>query len=83
MSDGDSAGLLIIGSVIIGAIALGFLWGLASVAWVIFGNSVAPRFLYPLEAKLLQWLQDRATARMYGTTIDVVRIRRKADTGSD
>lgn len=83
MSEGDSMGMLIIGCVLLGAVGLGVLWGLASVAWMILGNSIAPRFLYPLETKLLQWLQDRSTARMYGTTIDVVRIRRKADTGAD
>lgn len=44
-------------------------------------RAFARRFIYPLESRLLQRLQDRATARAFGTTVEVVRIRRKADTG--
>lgn len=83
MTNGNDSGLMIIGFVVMGAVALGLLWGIASVAWLVFGRSVAPRFLYPIESKLLQWLQDRATARAFGTSVDVVRVRRKADTRSD
>lgn len=48
-------------------------------AWV--GLSIAKRIVYPVESSLLRWLQDRATARAFGTSIEVVRVRRKADTG--
>ena len=37
------------------------------------------RMLRPLELRLFQWLQDRATARMLGADIDVIRMRRKMD----
>lgn len=45
------------------------------------GAAFARRFIHPVEGRLLRWLQDRATARAFGSSIDVVRIRRKADTG--
>lgn len=73
----------------LGILVLGFL--ALVIAWVVLlflrdiflslMHALAKRFLHPLEGLLLRWLQDRATARAFGTTVDVVRIRRKADTG--
>ncbi len=60
-----------------GAYLLGLVGGLILIPL----RFVAISFLYPIEGRLLRWLQDRATARAFGTSIDVVRIRRKADTG--
>lgn len=37
------------------------------------------RRLEPTEAKLLQWLQDRATARALGVDVGIIRARRKID----
>lgn len=37
------------------------------------------RAMIPTESQLLQWLQDRATARTLGTDADVIRARRKID----
>jgi hypothetical protein len=36
--------------------------------------------LRPLERRMLQWLQDRATARTLGIDIDIIRARRKIET---
>lgn len=46
-------------------------------AWIARG--LARRFVHPVEGWLLQKLQDRATARAFGTSVDVVKIRRRAD----
>lgn len=43
-----------------------------------FGRSIE-RLLAPVERRLYQWLQDRATARTLGTDIDVIRVRRKSE----
>lgn len=36
-------------------------------------------FLFPFEARLLQWLQDRASARALGVDVGIIRARRKID----
>lgn len=42
------------------------------------GKAIAHALL-PSESRLLQWLQDRATARTLGMDVDVIRARRKID----
>lgn len=81
MSDGDAKSLLIIGIALGGALVLGVVWFFAKSVWLIAWNVLANAFVYPMEGRLLRWLQDRATARAFGTSVEVVRIRRKADTG--
>jgi hypothetical protein len=83
VASGNEMAMMIIGSGVMLVFFAGVAWGLLSVAWMIFGRSLAPRFLYPIELRLLQWLQDRATARMFNTTVDIVRFRRKAETPED
>lgn len=61
-----------------GAYLVGLVGGLV----VIPLRFIARSILYPIEGRLLRWLQDRATARLFGTSIEAVRIRRRADTGS-
>lgn len=37
------------------------------------------RALLPIERRIFQWLQDRATARTLGIDIDIIRVRRKSE----
>lgn len=72
--------LLVVGIVAAMAVAAYFIGAVAAV-FAMIGRGLCHAFIYPIEARLLRVLQDRATARAFGTTVDVVRIRRKADTG--
>lgn len=67
-----------------GGKALALVWAVIVGVWllkvvVLRSARVAGRLLYPAEAWLLAWLQDRATARTLGIDIDVIRMRRKID----
>jgi hypothetical protein len=68
------AGFIGLGSVVLAVIAL----YLARLFVVWLWRALA-RCLLPLERRLLQFLQDRATSRTLGVDIDVIRIRRKIE----
>lgn len=70
---------LLIGLKSVGAVAAAYLCfmvlrGLSRAS----GHLLASRLL-PAERRLLEWLQDRATARTMGIDVDVIRARRKID----
>lgn len=67
-----------------GGKALALVWAVIVGVWLLKVIAVriaraAGRWLYPAEAWLLAWLQDRAAARTLGIDIDVLRFRRKVD----
>lgn len=68
------AGFIGLGSVVLAVIAL-YLARL----FVVWLWRALVRSLLPLERRLLQFLQDRATSRTLGVDIDVIRVRRKIE----
>lgn len=72
------AGLIGLGSVVLAVIVL----YLAKLLVVWLWRALA-RCLLPLERRLLQFLQDRATSRTLGVDIDVIRVRRKIEFTAD
>jgi hypothetical protein len=81
MSDGDVNAIVLVVGGLIALFVLGFVWAILKFFGAAIWSVFARTFIHPLEARLLRRLQDRATARAFGTTVEVVRIRRKADTG--
>jgi hypothetical protein len=63
---------------------IGIVWIVVALLWMLKGavfwlGGLLVRMANPLEFRLLQWLQDRATARTLGIDIDILRMRRKMD----
>jgi hypothetical protein len=71
---------LVIGCTVVGGIFL------ACLALIIFKSiaialaKVVARSFLPAELKMLEWLQDRATARTLGIDVGVVQARRRMET---
>lgn len=57
-------------------LAVVVLWFAKDLVWMI--GRVLARALLPVERRILQWLQDRASARALGVDIEVLRVRRKS-----
>ena len=68
-----------IGVKILGVIAAIYIGLLVIKRLAIFTAALLERAAYPLEARLLTWLQDRATSRVLGVDVEIVRQRRKMD----
>ena len=64
-------------TVSIGTAAIIGIWLLKVIAFG--GARLIERLLLPIERRVFQWLQDRATARALGIDIDIIRVRRKSE----
>lgn len=72
------AGFIGLGSVVLAVIALYIARSLVVWLW-----RALMCLLLPLERRLLQFLQDRATSRTLGVDIDVIRVRRRIEFTAD
>lgn len=68
----------------IGMRALAIVWVVIIGLWLLKVSAVGTvrtidRMLRPVEARLLQWLQDRAMARALGVPVEIVKVRRRIE----
>lgn len=72
-------------SIGLGVRILGGLWAIIIGLWLLKVTAIGAarlieRMLAPTEARVLQWLQDRAMARALGVPVEIVRVRRRIET---
>jgi hypothetical protein len=71
---------LVIGCTLVGGAFLAWVaWFLLKAIAIGAAKGIAKSFL-PAELKMLEWLQDRATARTLGIDVGVVHARRRMET---